>query len=68
VRAGVAKHPDNEWTRRSIEYHLGWVEEHLRLLRNGSQAEDHPIGTTDAHQLPGTYFSLLRRYAAIRSE
>ena len=41
MRDGVAKHPDNEWTRRSIEYHLGRAEEHLRLLRDGEQLEDH---------------------------
>jgi len=38
---GAAKHPDSDWTRRSVEYHLGRAEEHLRLLRNGDQREDH---------------------------
>jgi hypothetical protein len=38
---GVAKHPDNEWVRRPVEYHLGRAEEHLRLLRDGDQREDH---------------------------
>jgi hypothetical protein len=41
MRDGVAKHPDNEWVRRSVEYHLGRAEEHLRLLRDGEQLEDH---------------------------
>jgi hypothetical protein len=41
MRDGVATHPDNEWVRRSVDYHLGRAEEHLRLLRDGSQAEDH---------------------------
>jgi hypothetical protein len=41
MRDGVAKHPDNEWTHRSVDYHLGRAEEHLRLLRDGDQLEDH---------------------------
>ena len=41
MRNGVAKHPDNEWVRRSIEYHIGRAEEHLRLLQEGEQLEDH---------------------------
>ena len=40
MRDGVAKHPDNEWVRRSVEYHIGRAEEHL-LLRDGEQLEDH---------------------------
>ena len=40
MRDGVAKHPDNEWVRRSVEYHIGRAEEHLRL-RDGEQLEDH---------------------------
>ena len=23
MRDGVAKHPDNEWVQRSVEYHVG---------------------------------------------
>jgi hypothetical protein len=41
MRDGVAKHPDNEWTQRGTEYHLVRAEEHLRLLREGEQLEDH---------------------------
>jgi hypothetical protein len=41
MRDGVAKHPDNEWVRRSAEYHIGRAEEHLLLLRDGEQREDH---------------------------
>ncbi len=41
MRDGVAKHPDNEWTRCGVEYHLARAEEHLRLLREGEQLEDH---------------------------
>ena len=41
MRNGVVKHPDNEWIRRSIEYHIDRAEEHLRLLREGEQLEDH---------------------------
>jgi hypothetical protein len=41
MRDGVAKHSDNEWVRRSVEYHIGRAEEHLQLLRDGEQLEDH---------------------------
>jgi dATP/dGTP diphosphohydrolase, N-terminal len=41
MRDGVAKHPDNEWVQRTIDYHIGRAEEHLRLLREGEQLEDH---------------------------
>jgi hypothetical protein len=40
MQAGVATHRENEWTQRSIDYHLGRAEEHLRLLRDGDQRED----------------------------
>ena len=38
---GSATHPNNEWVRRSVEYHLARAEDHLRLLRDGDQREDH---------------------------
>ena len=41
MRDGVATHPDNEWVRRCVDYHPGRAEEHLRLLRDGDQREDH---------------------------
>ena len=41
MRDGVATHPENKWVRRSIEYHLARAEEHLRLLHEGDQREDH---------------------------
>ena len=41
MRDGVAKHPDNEWVQRSIGYHIGRAEQHLRLLSEGEQLEDH---------------------------
>ncbi len=41
MRDGVSTHPDNGWTRRSVDYHLGRAEEHLRLLRDGDQQQDH---------------------------
>jgi hypothetical protein len=41
MQAGVATHRDNEWTRRSIEFHIGRAKEHLRLLCEGEQLEDH---------------------------
>jgi hypothetical protein len=41
MRNGIAKHPDNEWTRRRPDYHVGRAVEHLRLLQDGEQLEDH---------------------------
>jgi hypothetical protein len=41
MREGAATHPDNDWIRRSPEYHLGRAEEHLRLSRDGDQLQDH---------------------------
>jgi hypothetical protein len=41
MRDGAAMHPDNDWVRRSPEYHLGRAEEHLRLWRDGDQLEDY---------------------------
>jgi hypothetical protein len=38
---GAATHPDNDWIRRSPEYHLGRAEEHLRLWHDGDQLQDH---------------------------
>ena len=38
---GIATHPDNDWLRRSPEYHLGRAEVHLRALRDGDQRQDH---------------------------
>jgi len=34
-------HPDNDWVRRSPEYHLGRAEEHMRLWRDGDELQDH---------------------------
>jgi hypothetical protein len=41
MRAGAAKHPDDDWVRRTPDYHLGRAEEHLRLLHEGDQRQDH---------------------------
>jgi hypothetical protein len=41
MRDGVTTHPDNDWVRRSVDYHLGRAQEHLRLLRDGDQQQDH---------------------------
>ena len=41
MRDGVATHPDNEWVRRSVDYHLSRAEEHLRLLHDGDQQQDY---------------------------
>src|ERR1700752_3523360 len=38
MRDGADTHPDNDWIRRSPEYHLGRAEEHWRLWRDGDQA------------------------------
>ena len=38
---GVATHPDNDWVRRSPGYHLARAEQHLRLLREDEQLQDH---------------------------
>jgi hypothetical protein len=41
MRDGAANHPDNDWVERTPEYHLGRAEEHLRLLSEGDQLQDH---------------------------
>ena len=41
MREGATKHPDNDWVRRTPEYHLARAEEHLRLLHEGDQRQDH---------------------------
>ena len=41
MRDGAQSHPDNDWIRRTPEYHIGRAEEHLRLLREGDQRQDH---------------------------
>ena len=41
MREGAATPPDNDWIRRSPDYHLERSEEHLRLWRNGDQLQDH---------------------------
>jgi hypothetical protein len=41
MRDGVAMHQDNDWVRRSADYHLARAEQHLRLLRDGDQQQDH---------------------------
>ena len=41
MRDGAATHPDNDWVGRAPEYHVGRAEEHLRLLREGDQRQDH---------------------------
>jgi hypothetical protein len=41
VRDCAVTHSDNEWTQRSIDYHLGRAEDHLPLLRDGDQQQDH---------------------------
>jgi len=41
MREGALKHPENDWMRRSPGYHVGRAEEHLRLIRDGDQRQDH---------------------------
>jgi hypothetical protein len=41
MRNGVATHADNEWMQRSSENHLRRAREHLRLLDEGDQQQDH---------------------------
>ena len=41
MREGAAKHPENDWVRRTPDYHLARAEEHLRLLHEGDQRQDH---------------------------
>ena len=49
MRDGAATHPDNDWVRRSPEYHLGRAEEHLRRCRDGDQLQD-PICPPPLHE------------------
>jgi dATP/dGTP diphosphohydrolase, N-terminal len=41
MREGAIKHPDDDWVRRTPDYHLARAEEHLRLLHEGDQRQDH---------------------------
>lgn len=41
MRDDALIHPDNDWIHRSPEYHLARAEEHLRLLHQGDQQQDH---------------------------
>jgi hypothetical protein len=38
---GAAAHPENNRVWRSLEYHLGCAEKHLRLWCQGDQLGDH---------------------------
>jgi hypothetical protein len=46
MQNGVTTHPYNDWLQRSREYHLGRAEEHLRLLHDSEQLEDHLAHST----------------------
>jgi hypothetical protein len=41
MHRGATTHVDGEWGRRTVEYHVGRALEHLRLLQDGEQLEDH---------------------------
>lgn len=38
---GATSHPDNDWIGRTPDYHVGRAEDHLRLLREGDQQQNH---------------------------
>ena len=41
MKHGAASHPDNDWVRRTPEYQIARAEEHLRLLLDGDQKQNH---------------------------
>ena len=41
MKHGAASHPDNDWVKRTSEYHIRRAEEHLRLWQDGDQQQDH---------------------------
>ena len=41
MKHGAASHPDNDWVEWTPEYHVARAEEHLRLLRDGDQKQNH---------------------------
>ena len=41
MKHGAASHPDNDWVRRSPDYHVGRSVEHLQALQDGDQRQDH---------------------------
>jgi hypothetical protein len=41
MRHGAASHPDNDWLRRTPEYHISRAIEHLRLWQEGGQSQDY---------------------------
>jgi hypothetical protein len=41
MKHGAASHPDNDWLRRTPEYHIQRAQEHLRLWRDGDQLQNH---------------------------
>ena len=41
MRRGARTHREGEWKEASAEFHVGRAEQHLKLLREGSQRQDH---------------------------
>jgi hypothetical protein len=41
MKHGAASHPDNDWVRRSPDYHVGRAVEHLQALQDGDQRQNH---------------------------
>ena len=41
MKHGAASHPDNDWVRRTPEYHIQRAQEHLRLWQEGDQRQNH---------------------------
>lgn len=38
---GARTHREGEWKEASPEFHIGRAEQHLKLLHDGSQRQDH---------------------------
>ena len=41
MKHGAASHPDNDWVRRTPEYHIQRAREHLSLWQEGDQLQNH---------------------------
>jgi dATP/dGTP diphosphohydrolase, N-terminal len=41
MRLGAKTHYEGEWMERAAEFHIGRAEEHIKLLRDGDQRQDH---------------------------
>jgi hypothetical protein len=41
MRDGARTHPTNDWLEQTPDYHVARATEHLRLLTEGDQLQDH---------------------------